>query len=107
MFESSVIANESLSCPRCEKMDLKIIQHDRMIEIVDKKTKEENVCVTKVGLSIQDAVPQKLKSVNTGRDKATIENPLKFVSMCHISNAAAVYCLGFVESRRIQCREYH
>ncbi len=26
-FESSVIvANESLSCPRCEKMDLKIIQ---------------------------------------------------------------------------------
>ncbi len=27
MFESSVIvANESLSCPRCEKMDLKIIQ---------------------------------------------------------------------------------
>ncbi len=27
MFESSVIvANKSLSCPRCEKMDLKIIQ---------------------------------------------------------------------------------
>ncbi len=27
MFESSVIvANESLSCPWCEKMDLKIIQ---------------------------------------------------------------------------------
>ncbi len=27
MFESSVInANESLGCPRCEKMDLKIIQ---------------------------------------------------------------------------------
>ncbi len=27
MFESSVIvANESLSCPRCEKMDLKTIQ---------------------------------------------------------------------------------
>ncbi len=27
MFESSVIvANQSLSCPRCEKMDLKIIQ---------------------------------------------------------------------------------
>ncbi len=27
MFESSVIvANESLSCPQCEKMDLKIIQ---------------------------------------------------------------------------------
>ncbi len=27
MFESSVIvAYESLSCPRCEKMDLKIIQ---------------------------------------------------------------------------------
>ncbi len=27
MFESSVIdANESLSCPRCEKMDLTIIQ---------------------------------------------------------------------------------
>ncbi len=27
MFESFVIvANESLSCPRCEKMDLKIIQ---------------------------------------------------------------------------------
>ncbi len=27
MFESSVIvANESLSCPRCEKMHLKIIQ---------------------------------------------------------------------------------
>ncbi len=27
MFESSVIvANESLSCPQCEKMDLKIMQ---------------------------------------------------------------------------------
>ncbi len=27
MFESSVIvANESLNCPQCEKMDLKIIQ---------------------------------------------------------------------------------
>ncbi len=27
MFESSIIvANESLSCPRCEKMDLKILQ---------------------------------------------------------------------------------
>ncbi len=27
MFESSLMfANESLSCPRCDKMDLKIIQ---------------------------------------------------------------------------------
>ncbi len=43
MFESSVIvAYESLSCPRCEKMDLKIIQsllqrvqntqHSKMLE---------------------------------------------------------------------------
>ncbi len=37
MFESSVIVEyESLSCPRCEKMDLKIIQS--LLERVKKQT---------------------------------------------------------------------
>ncbi len=35
-----------------------------------------------------------LKSVYTGRDKATVENHLKFVSIPHKKNAAAVYCQG-------------
>ncbi len=55
-------------------------------------------------------VPQQLKSVYTGRDKATIENHLKFVPMCHKLNVAAVYCWGFVESCRIQhpeCIQHH
>ncbi len=39
------------------------------------------------------------ESVYTGRDKATFENHLKFVSVCHKQNAAAVYCWGFVVSR--------
>ncbi len=41
LFESSVIvANESLSCPQCEKMDLKIIQS--LLERVQIHKKLEN-----------------------------------------------------------------
>ncbi len=45
------------------------------------------------------AEPQQLKSAYTGRDKATVEKHLKFVSVCH-KNAAAVLCRGFVVSNR-------
>ncbi len=48
MFESSVIVvNESLSCPRCEKMDLKIIQS--LLEMVQKHRnarKPNRICGT-------------------------------------------------------------
>ncbi len=50
------------------------------------------------------SAPQQLKSVYTGRDKATVVNLLKVVSIRHKWNAAAV-CRGFVVSRRIQCRD--
>ncbi len=38
-------------------------------------------------------VPLQIKSAYIGRDKATVENNLKFVSACHKYSAAAVYCL--------------
>ncbi len=55
--------------------------------MADKKTKVENVFGTKEGLLRvyirRRTAPQQLKSVYTGHDKATIENHLKFVSICH------------------------
>ncbi len=52
--------------------------------MVDKKERG-NVCGTKEGLhrvyTGHRTTPQQLKSVYTGRDKATIENYLKFVSI--------------------------
>ncbi len=49
MFESSVIsAYESLSCPRCEKMDLKIIQPLlEMFKIHKNAGKTNNLCELK------------------------------------------------------------
>ncbi len=58
----------------------------------------ENICGTKEGLHRVYTAPQPLKSVYTGRDKATVENHLKFVSMRHKYNTAAVYC------RDLSCR---
>ncbi len=46
-------------------------------------------------MSTPDATVVLLRSVYIGRDKATVENHLTFVSICHKQKAAAVYCLGF------------
>ncbi len=47
MFESSVIvANESLSCPRCEKMDLKIIVIVGKVSNTQKCWKTKTYCGT-------------------------------------------------------------
>ncbi len=47
MFESSVIvANESLSCPRCEKMDLKIIQSLLERVQIHKNAVKQRICGT-------------------------------------------------------------
>ncbi len=40
-------------------------------------------------------------SIYTGRDKATVENHLNFVSVRHKQNEASVYCQGFVMLCRI------
>ncbi len=55
---------------------------DRKIEMADKKQKrEENVCGTKEGL--HRVYTGLSRSVYTGHGKETVENHLKFVSICH------------------------
>ncbi len=50
--------------------------------------------------------PQQLKSVYTGRDKATIENHLKFVSIRHKIERSSSFLSGICRAtlRHIQCK---
>ncbi len=97
------------SAHQCTWWTLAEQSDNRKIEMADKKTRGKRLwnkrrltpCLHRTWQLSSHGL-----STLTGRDKATIENHLKFVSLCHNKyNAAAVYFRGFVVSLRgIQCR---
>ncbi len=76
--------------------------------MADKKQKRKTSVEQKKAYTVctPDATPQQLKSVYTGRDKATVENHLKFVSIV-INRTRQQFTVGDLARRGIQCRQHH